>query len=43
MKDKILHIEKEVEAELKKQNGKNKEQKENLKDNDDGYIQLKLL
>lgn len=37
------HEEKEIEAELKKQNSKNKEQKENLKDNDDGYIQLKLL
>lgn len=43
MKDKIPHVEKELEAELKKQNSKNKEQKENLKDNDDGYIQLKLL
>ncbi len=43
MKDKILHVEKEIEAELKKKNSKNKEQKENLKDNDDGYIQLKLL
>ncbi|KAA0780799.1 hypothetical protein [Bacillus sp. BPN334] len=43
MKDKIPHVEKEIEAELKKKNSKNKEQKENLKDNDDGYIQLKLL
>ncbi|EJP82959.1 hypothetical protein BTT_59360 (plasmid) [Bacillus thuringiensis serovar morrisoni str. 4AA1] len=43
MKDKIPHVEKEIEAELKKQNSKNKEYKENLKDNDDGYIQLKLL
>ncbi|MEE3950055.1 competence protein CoiA family protein [Bacillus wiedmannii] len=43
MKDKIPYVEKEIEAELKKQNSKNKEQKENLKDNDDGYIQLKLL
>ncbi|MRC18766.1 hypothetical protein GH866_24595 [Bacillus thuringiensis] len=43
MKDKIPHVEKEIKAELKKQNSKNKEQKENLKDNDDGYIQLKLL
>lgn len=43
MQDKIPHVEKEIKAELKKQNSKNKEQKENLKDNDDGYIQLKLL
>ncbi|KXH80131.1 MULTISPECIES: competence protein CoiA family protein [Bacillus] len=43
MKDKIPHVEKEIEAELKKQNSKNKEHKENLKGNDDGYIQLKLL
>ncbi|WP_242476489.1 hypothetical protein [Bacillus cereus] len=43
MKDKIPHVEKEIEAELKKQNSENKEHKENLKDNDDGYIQLKLL
>lgn len=40
MKDKIPYVEKEIEAEIKKQNSKNKEQKENLKDNDDGYIQL---
>ncbi|MED3614056.1 hypothetical protein [Bacillus wiedmannii] len=43
MKDKIPYVEKEIEAELKKQNSKNKEQKENLKDNDDGFIQLTLL
>ncbi|MFK4333490.1 hypothetical protein ABH955_004152 [Bacillus sp. RC240] len=38
MKDKIPHVEKEIEAELKKKNSKNKEYKENLKDNEDGYI-----
>ncbi|TKI12370.1 hypothetical protein FC696_13180 [Bacillus wiedmannii] len=43
MKDKIPHVEKEIQAELKKQSSKNKEYKENLKGNDDGYIQLKLL
>lgn len=43
MKDKIPHVEKEIQAKLKKQSSKNKEHKENLKGNDDGYIQLKLL
>ncbi|MCU0097517.1 hypothetical protein N7917_29870 [Bacillus sp. OR9] len=43
MSEKIDHEEKEIKAELKKQKSKNKEHKANLKDNDDGFIQLKLL
>ncbi|WP_001032975.1 hypothetical protein [Bacillus cereus] len=43
MKEKIPHIEKEMEAELKVKNSENRGYKENLKENDDGFIQLKLL
>ncbi|MGX5581652.1 competence protein CoiA family protein [Bacillus cereus] len=39
---KLRHEEKEIEA-VNKRKSKKKENKENLKDNDDGFIQLKLL
>ncbi|MED2217344.1 hypothetical protein P4V91_30670, partial [Bacillus thuringiensis] len=39
---KLRHEEKEIEA-VNKQKSKKKENKENLKDNDDRFIQLKLL
>ncbi|MGN4740582.1 hypothetical protein [Bacillus cereus group sp. MYBK227-1] len=39
---KLRHEEKEIEA-VNKQKSKKKEHKENLKDKDDGFIQLKLL
>lgn len=43
MSEKLVREKKEIEAELKKQKSKSKEHKENIKDNDDGFIQLKLL
>ncbi|MDR4983626.1 hypothetical protein CN491_10825 [Bacillus cereus] len=42
MKDKIPYEEKEIEA-TKKQKSKNKDHQKNIKDNDDGSVQLKLL
>ncbi|MGR5939510.1 hypothetical protein ACT7CW_05010 [Bacillus pacificus] len=42
MSRKFRHEEKEIEA-VNKQKSKKKENKENLKDNDDGFLQLKLL
>ncbi|QWH64104.1 hypothetical protein EXW39_28900 (plasmid) [Bacillus mycoides] len=42
MSRKLRHEEKEIEA-VNKQKSKKREHKENLKDNEDGFIQLKLL